>query len=153
MKSIIASTALLALASTSAMAADSIQIPLSGVLPKSCDVSAYINGPFDALDMTSTEKQGSESLSPVCNYGGTLTVTFSSANNGALVSGSNTVPYTFSVSGGLLNNAALSSPAVVGNWPAVANGAQTRSMSVTLVSAATVAGTYTDTITATVTPN
>lgn len=123
---------------------------------KSCVVTALLNGPFDYLDMSSTALQGAESLSPICNYGGTLSVTFTSANLGNLVNTpavSPDVPYTLAVSGSLLTNASLSVPQVVGNWPAVANAVQTRSMSVTLGSVATIAGIYTDTITASVAPN
>jgi hypothetical protein len=47
----------------------------------------------------------------------------------------------------------LASPQSITGWPAVANDAQTRSLSVKLDTAATIAGTYTDTITASVTPN
>lgn len=137
----------------------SVEIPLQGVLPKECSVTAFLNGPFDALDMKSTAIQGEESLSPVCNYAGTLTVTFTSANNGNLQTGGSDgsklmrIPYTFTISGGLLNNASLSSPQEVTNWPASSNSAEARAMSVTLIRAATIAGTYTDTITATVAPN
>lgn len=142
-----------------AQAATSVEIPLQGVLPKECSVTAFVDGPFDALDMKSTAIQGAESLSPVCNYGGTLSVTFSSANSGSLQPVGNDgqrlqqIPYGFTVSGTSLDNVSLRSPQTVSNWPAVANQAQTRSMSVTLGRAATIAGTYTDTITATVAPN
>jgi hypothetical protein len=128
-------------------------IPLNGTLTKACTVTAFLNGPFNALNMTSTALQGAESLSPICNYGGTLSVQFTSANAGSMNSGLNTVPYTFTVSGGLLNAVSLATPQTVLTWPAVANAVQTRSMNVTLASAATIAGTYSDTITATVTPN
>jgi hypothetical protein len=130
-----------------------VAIPLTGTVGKACTVSAFLNGPFNALNMASTANQGSESLSPLCNYGGTLNVGFTSLNAGALVSGANSVPYTFTVSGGLLNAVSLATPQTVSNWPATAGTVQTRSMSVTLASAATLAGTYADTITATVTPN
>lgn len=136
-----------------AQAATSVPIPLSGELAKACEVTAFLNGPFDNLDMSSTALQGAESLSPICNYGGTLSVTFTSANLGSLQSGANSVPYTLTVSGGLLSNASLATPQTIANWPAVANAVQTRSMSVTLGNAATIAGIYTDTITASVTPN
>ncbi|WP_193165752.1 hypothetical protein [Microbulbifer hainanensis] len=136
-----------------AYADTSVPIPLSGTLAKACNVTAFVNGPFDDLDMTTTSTQGSESLSPICNYGGTLTVTFTSLNAGFLQSGPNSVGYTLQVSGGLLAPTQLTVPAVVNNWPAVANAVQTRSLSVALLAVATVAGTYTDTITASVTPN
>lgn len=144
------------LLSASAFAVDNVAIPLNGELPRKCDVTAFLNGPFNALDMTSTATQGSESLSPICNYGGTLSVAFSSANGGTMnnttVAGQN-IGYTFTVSGGLLTDVSLATPANVSNWPAVANAVQTRSMSIKLNNAATVAGAYTDTITATVSPN
>lgn len=139
-----------------AQAASSVQIPLTGVLPKACDVSAFLNGPFDALDMTSTSVQGSESITARCNYGGTLSVTLSSLNAGKMVNrshGGAEVPYGVTISGSPLNNASLASPQTISNWPAVTNAVQTRSISVTLANAATVAGTYTDTITVSVAPN
>lgn len=139
-----------------AQAGASTQIQLQGTLPKSCEVTAFVNGPFDALNMSSTAIQGAESLSPVCNYGGTLSVTFNSANQGVMKTAANggaSVPYSLTVSGGLLNNASLATPQTVSNWPAVVNAAQTRSLSVTLGAAATVAGSYTDTITVSVAPN
>ena len=145
--------AIAALLASAAYADTSVTIPLQGIVPKACNVTAFLNGPFNALDMSSTALQGSESLSPICNYGGTLTVTFTSANAGAMTNGSVTVPYKLTVSGNLVNDQSLASPVVVTNWPAVANAVQTRSMSVKLDAPATVAGTYSDTITAAVTPN
>ena len=154
MKNLLALGATAALIATgSAYAATSVDIPLSGELCKVCNVTAFVNGPFDDLDMTTTATQGAESLSPICNYGGTLSVTFTSLNAGNLVSGPNNVGYTLQVSGGLLAPTQLTVPAVVPNWPAVANAVQTRGLSVALIAPATVAGTYTDTITASVTPN
>lgn len=132
--------------------ATSIDIPLSGTVAKACTVSAYLNGPFSELNMTSTASQGSESLSVGCNYAGSASVTFNSANLGAMKSGANSVPYTFSVSN-YLSDVSLASPQTV-SWNVVSPpGVQTKSMSVKLTNAATVAGTYTDTITIAVTPN
>lgn len=131
----------------------SVLIPLSGVVAKSCFVSAFLNGPFNALNMASTAPQGAESLSPQCNYGGTLQVTFASANAGNMKNGTSTVPYTLTVSGGLANAASLASQLTISNWPAAANSDQTRAMSVTLAGGTTVAGTYSDIITASVSPN
>ncbi|WP_193165749.1 hypothetical protein [Microbulbifer hainanensis] len=154
MKSLLTLGAAVAFIATGSAYADtSVDIPLSGHLCKTCNVTAFLNGPFDDLDMTTTAQQGFESLSPICNYGGTLTVTFTSLNAGFLESGPNSVGYTLQVSGGLLAPTQLTVPAVVNNWPAVANAVQTRSLSVALLAVATVAGTYTDTITASVTPN
>jgi hypothetical protein len=104
--------------------------------------------------MTSTAVQGSESVSAICNYGGSATVSFASANLGNMKSGTNLVPYKLLVSGSpFATGVSLSSPQSITGWPAVANAVQTRSLSVQLDTAATIAGTYTDTITASVTPN
>ncbi len=106
--------------------------------------------------MTSTAVQGAELLTANCNYGGSATVTFSSANSGSLKSGSNAVPYKFIVSGSGTTWAAgvsLSSPQSITGFPTVANADQTRGMSVQLDTPATIAGTYTDTVTAEITPN
>jgi spore coat protein U-like protein len=147
--------AALAFGAMPAAAGTSVDIPLSGVLPKACDISAYLNGPFDALDLTSTSVQGAESLTTNCNYGGSNTVTFTSANAGKLKSsGGQEVTYELSMSGGVLSPTVLSTPTPItfgSGSPANANF--TRSMSVRLQTAAAVAGTYTDTITAVVTPN
>jgi len=135
----------------------SIEIPLSGTLAKRCIVSAFLNGPFDALNLESTAVQGAESLSSSCNYAGQSTVTFSSANNGALKSGDIAIPYKFYLSGSPLSGGvSLSSPQVWSAFPSggtAPNTTGTRSMSVQLDSIATVAGTYTDTITVAVQPN
>ena len=144
------------LAAGAAQAANSVQIPLQGVLPKSCDVSAYLNGPFNALDMTSTAVQGAESITANCNYSGTLMVTLSSVNAGKMKTSANggaEVGYGVTISGSSVTNASLAAPQVINNWPAVVNANQTRSISVQLAAAATVAGTYTDTITVAVAPN
>lgn len=153
-KLILGGLAALALGTAPAMAATSVDIPLSGVLPKACDISAFLNGPFDALNMTSTAVQGAESLTVNCNYGGSSSVTFTSANAGAMKSGANSVAYNLIVSGSPFSGGvSLATPQTWAGFPAVANANQTRSLSVQLASAATAAGTYTDTITAAVTPN
>jgi hypothetical protein len=140
--------------SSSAYGTPTIDIPLSGTLAKSCALSAYLNGPFNALNMTSTAVQGSESVSAICNYGGSATVSFASANLGNMKSGTNLVPYKLLVSGSPFSaGVSLATPQSITGWPAVANAVQTRSLSVQLDTAATIAGTYTDTITASVTPN
>lgn len=158
MKKLLVSAAALAaigLAAPASAATDAT-IPLKGTLAKRCEISTFLNGPFDVLNLESTSKQGAESVTALCNYGGSATVTFTSANGGALKSGNNSIPYLFSVSGsGAAWDAGLSlaTPQSVTGFPAVANAPQTRSMSVTLQQIATVAGTYTDTVTASITPN
>ena len=149
---VIASTAF----ASPALASTSVEIPLSGTLAKSCTISAFLNGPFNALDMSSTAVQGAESLTGLCNYGGSATVTLSSLNAGKLKSGANEVAYKMIVSGsGSAWSAgqSLATPQTIPGFPAVANAAQTRGLSVQLDAVATIAGTYTDTVTASITPN
>jgi spore coat protein U-like protein len=154
MRTIIASAAVAAFTATGAMAlTDTITVPLTGELAKSCTLDAFLNGPFDALDMQSTATQGAESITVNCNYGGSAQITFSSANGGKLISGANSVDYALEVSGGVLPATVLSAPATGTFSGFSANANASRSMKVTLQQPATVAGTYTDTITATVTPN
>lgn len=143
-----------ALSISAVQAADTVQIPLTGELAKSCDISAFLNGPFDAIDMTDTAVQGAESLTVNCNYGGSASVTFESANAGEMQSGTDAVPYQFILSGSPFSGGVSLATAQTWNgFPTVANSNQTRSMSIQLDSTATVAGTYEDTITATVVPN
>jgi spore coat protein U-like protein len=155
MKKLLIAAAVAALATGSASAqSNSVSIPLSGTLAKSCSISAFLNGPFDALDLTSTGVQGAESLSTSCNYDGANNVTFTSANNGVLKSGNNTLAYEFGIPSANIPLAALTAPrSVAYGAGAPAGSTFTRSMVVRLPAAATIAGTYTDTITATVTPN
>ena len=133
-----------------------VKLPRSATSAKACTVSAYLDGPFNALNMQSTAVQGAESTSVNCNYGGSASVTFSSANAGAMKSGANAVPYKLIVSGSgspFSSGVSLASAQTWNGWPATANSNQTRSLSVQLDNAATVAGTYTDTITVAVAPN
>ncbi len=152
--SLIAGVSVAALSISAASAATSVDINLEGILEKECDISAFVNGPFPALDMTTTSVQGSESVTVNCNYGGSASVEFASANSGSMVSGGDSVPYTFYLSGSPFSGGvSLATPQTWNGFPTVANSDQTRGMSVSLNTPATVPGTYTDTITATVTPN
>lgn len=151
-------TAAVVLASSFGMAnaapSTSVEVPLNGTLPKACGVSAFLNGPFDALDMATTVVQGAESLTVNCNYGGSSSVEFTSANAGNMNSGSNQVPYKLILSGSPFSGGVSLATAQVWNgFPAVTNADQTRSMSVQLDTIATVAGDYSDTITVSVAPN
>lgn len=152
----LASIAVLAMSVGVANADTSVEVPLSGTLPKECGVSAFVNGPFDDLDMTTTSSQGAESVTVNCNYGGSAAVTFASANGGNMVSGSNQVPYKLIVSGSgspFSSGVSLASSQTWNGWPTVANADQTRSLTVQLDTPATVAGTYSDAITVSVAPN
>ncbi|SHF15423.1 Spore Coat Protein U domain-containing protein [Modicisalibacter ilicicola DSM 19980] len=154
----IAFAAAIAAATTAgiAQADTSVEVPLNGTLAKECAISAYLNGPFDALDMKSTEKQGAESVTVNCNYGGSASVTFASANAGKMVSDNSEVPYQLIVSGSgspFANGVSLATAQTWNGWPTVANNDQSRSLSVKLDSAATVAGDYSDNITVSVAAN
>ncbi|QHL90519.1 fimbrial major subunit CsuA/B family protein [Sphingomonas changnyeongensis] len=154
MKKLLIAAAVAALATGSASAQTSVNIPLSGTLAKSCTISAFLNGPFDALDLTSTNVQGAESLTTSCNYDGANQVTFTSQNNGVLKSGNNTLAYEFGIPSANIPLAGLTAPRSVTYGSGAPAGSNfTRSMVVRLPAAATIAGTYTDTIVATVTPN
>jgi spore coat protein U-like protein len=155
MKRISVAAALAACIAAPAAASDTVNIPLSGTLAKACTISAFLNGPFDALDLTSTAVQGSESLTTNCNYGGANLVTFTSANGGKLKSaGGQEVGYEFGIPSANFALVQLTAPTQIAYGSgAPANTNFTRSMQVRLMAAATVAGTYTDTVTATVTPN
>ncbi|MBW4936622.1 spore coat protein U domain-containing protein [Marinobacter sp. F4206] len=149
-----ASCVALAVSAGAVNADTSVEVPLSGTLPKECNISAYLNGPFDNLDMASLSSQGAESVTVNCNYGGSASVTFSSANAGQMVSGTNQVPYKLIVSGSPYSSGvSLATDQTWNGWPAVANAGQTRSLSVQLDSIATVAGAYSDTVTVSVAPN
>lgn len=138
---------------SSTYASDTAFINLSGTLEQECNVTTFVDD-LNNLDMTNdTTEQGADSISPICNYGGTLDVTLSSANNGELQFGPNSVDYTVRITGGLLPHTQLLMPVTITNWPAVANAVQTRGIWVQLMSAANVAGTYTDVITVQVAPN
>lgn len=132
---------------------DTVTIQLEGELEKRCTIGAFVNGPFNAIDMESTAQQGAESLTVNCNYGGSADIEFSSASGGNLVSGTNSVGYQLAVSGGVLAPTQLTSAATGTFSGFSANANASRSMSVTLLAPATVAGVYTDTLTAVVTPN
>lgn len=154
MKKLMIAALVAAAATGSASAQTSVNIPLSGTLAKSCSISAFLNGPFDALNLTDTAVQGAESLTTNCNYDGANTVTFTSANGGFLKAGNNSIGYEFGLPSANIPLAQLTTPRAVAYGSGAPAGTNfTRSMQVRLLSAATVAGTYTDTITATVTPN
>jgi spore coat protein U-like protein len=144
---------------TPAFAQTSVNIPLQGSLAKRCTISAYLDGPFNALNMEVLTAQGAESITGNCNYGGSATVTFSSANAGKMVSGANSVPYKLRVTGTgtpadwSSTGKSLAEPQQITGFPAVANANQTRGLSIILDQIATVAGTYADTITASIQPN
>lgn len=150
MKKVLLATAAVAFAAP-AFAQNTVEIPVGGELARDCTIGAFVNDVND-LDMTSLAESNADSISVNCNYGGTASVELASANNGVLT-GPENIGYTISVSGGLASGVQLTSPLDITNWPATLNSDQTRSLRVTLLQVATIAGTYADTITATVSPN
>ncbi|MFP4386347.1 MAG: hypothetical protein ACLFRA_03960 [Alphaproteobacteria bacterium] len=139
-----------------AQADSSVQLTIDGDMPKICDVDQYGDFRLQDLDLTSTAQTDAASITISCNYQGTANVEFSSANAGALVSTSDpehTIPYTASLSGGLLSDVSLATPQTANNFPTVV-GDQTRGFSVKLAPPAVVpAGFYEDVVTATVATN
>lgn len=152
-KLVIAALAATAFAGT-ASAQTSVEIPLKGTLAKRCTISAFLNGPFDVLNLESTGVQGNESLTTNCNYGGSNFITLVSANKGKLVSGTNSVDYKFGLpSAGIALTSLATDQTFEYGKGAPANSNFTRSMQVQLDAIATVAGTYTDTVTISVATN
>lgn len=145
----------------------SASLPLSGEVAKNCIVSVNPNNAvLQNLDLEITTRQNGAPLRLECNYAGSATVSFSSLKGGKLVSAEgNELPYLFYLGGGangagvLSTGVSLASPQVFSAFNTVfSNGLPpaeitTRSMGIALASAATIAGTYTDVITASVTPN
>jgi hypothetical protein len=147
----------------------SASLPLSGEVAKNCIVSVNPNNVnLQQLDLEITTRQNGSMLRLECNYSGSASVSFSSANGGKLVSGGNELPYLFYLgnnaqsAGALTAGASLASPQVFNAFNTELSGSvgtapagpfTTRAMGIALASAATIAGTYTDVITASVTPN
>jgi len=159
MKKLLLSTAALLTVGISGAQADpstdSAQLTLAGEMAKACTISTFQNnGDLTDLDLTVTTESNADSISVTCNFGGATEVELSSANAGELVSGSNSIPYTASVTGGLMTDQSLASPFSIPNWPVTLGTPQTRSFKVKLSPPAVVpAGTYEDTVTATVYAN
>lgn len=143
-----------------------VTIQAAGSLDKRCTIYTGVTPMFTNLDLESLEIQGSGSLVVSCNYTGGTTVTFTSANAGVLVNeNGDALPYGFGIDGSA--NAPGNSPlelfeplvetdlfnvsADLLNDPALAT--DERALSVQLIETAVIAGTYTDTITATLSPN
>lgn len=156
-------------ASAQGVAADAstkATIEAAGTLEKRCTIYTGVTPTFTNLDLESPDVQGSGSLVVSCNYTGSTEVTFTSANAGVLKSDNgDTLPYGFAIDGSA--NASGNSPlqlteplvepdlfnvnADLLNNPALAT--DERALSVQLLDTAVIAGTYTDTITASLVPN
>jgi len=153
-----------------AQTAQTASLPLQGEVLKNCIVSVNPNNTnLQELDLEVTTRQNGSSLRLECNYAGSATVSFSSLNGGKLISAeANELPYLFFLgnntagAGALTAGVSLSSSQSFNAFDTVLSGSvgtapsgpfTTRAMGIRLQSAATIAGTYTDVITASVTPN
>ena len=102
---------------------------------------------------------GNASIDAICNFGGGATITISSTNNGEMVNpAGGSIGYTLAVTGGSgwanFDGADLSGGPVSNTVVLPApNTVQTGGFNVRLTEVATVAGTYTDTITVAIAPN
>ena len=145
-------------------------LPLSGEVAQNCIASTNPNNvALQNLNLESTVRQNGAALRLECNYAGSATVSFVSANGGKLVSSEgNELPYLFYLGNNAAGAGALSagvSLASTQSWNAFPTVLSTtvgappagpdtaRAMGIALTSVATIAGTYTDVITASVTPN
>lgn len=152
-KTLMAAVAVLAFGAFDAKADTSVQLTMNGSMPQACEIEQYGDFRLQGLDLESTAQTSAASISLDCNYQGTASVEFSSANNGALVSGNNSIPYTASLSGGLLNDVSLATPQTATGFP-TSVGRVSRGFSITLNPPAVVpAGAYEDVVTAVVTTN
>ena len=146
----------LTLTSSQTSANTSLSLTLDGTIEKQCDVTQNGSSSFQDLDLTSSSEINGPNISLDCNYESTAAVTFSSDNNGYLAHDSEptyNIPYTISLTGGLLTNATLDTPKVANNFPTI-SGTQTRQLKVKLSPPELVpAGTYNDVITVSVTTN
>lgn len=144
----------------SGIAADAetqVTIDLAGTLEQRCEISTTAAG-FDDLDLEVTTPQGSGELSVRCNFSGSPVVTISSLNAGKLKNATPDVDaslaYILSVGDSDLN---LSLGDATPAFPIANNGntlvANAQALSIALTETAVIAGDYTDTITATVSPN
>lgn len=151
-KTLMAAVAVLAFGAFDAKADTNVQLTMNGSMPQACDIEQYGDFRLQNLDLESTAQTDAASISLDCNYQGTASVQFSSANNGALVSGNNSIPYTASLSG-LLSDVSLATPQTATDFP-TSVGRVSRGFSISLNPPAVVpAGSYQDVVTATVTTN
>jgi len=140
--------------------ASEIDIVLNAVVEEECRVSAYAGVDEARINLTGPLDTGATfgpvSFSPRCNFdNASVTVEFSSANAGALKNDGDLVPYVVEISGGgsgydPLSGASLSSPVQITVPLQDAFGTQTRGLSFITQGPLQKAGTWTDTITATV---
>ena len=142
-------------------------LPLQGEIARRCVISTNPNNVnLQNLNLESTLRQNGSNLRLECNYAGSATVSFASANGGKLKSADgNELSYLFYLgtnangAGALTAGVSLASNQSFGAFNTVYSDGippaelTTRAMGIALTQVATIAGTYTDVITASVTPN
>lgn len=147
-KLLLASAALVVFA---APASADVDINLSGTIAESCSIGAAGASEVSTfpINLTNTTAfQETETLQVVCNFGGQASVTLTSNNSGELTNQfGDFVTYNVSTPTGSRTGSSIASPVTY----AVATGS-THVVYVKVNEAATRAGTYTDTIVATVSP-
>jgi hypothetical protein len=155
MKKIIAANliGLAAIAATPAMASVSNtgSTQIGGTLAQSCSLTP----PADKTDLnvTSTSEQTIGNATYSCNFSGTgAGISISTGNGGQLKSGTNTVAYQLKLGGGSYFAPTIAPQSAESPSITAANSAQTSSLKITLGAAATIAGTYTDTVNLTIAP-
>lgn len=160
LKTLLATSLLIGAAMTGTAKADSsFNFVVQGEVPLVCQATNNSISATETIDLTSTSEQTLGSITYTCNNPGGFTRTISSANNGALVNGSQSVSYQVAHTGGSglnFNAKQLTAPETtnIGGSSSLANG-QTGALRVTVPSLPTglLAGVYSDTITVSVTAN
>ena len=93
MKKLLLATAIAAVSSTSAMAADSADIQMGATISERCIVDLVSTNPNVLFSLDQTVAN----IDLICNTQGAIDVKIESANAGNLVNGSDNVPYTIDV--------------------------------------------------------
>jgi len=143
-------------------ASSSLNFDIIGKVEKACHVRAFLDGPFDDIDLSAGAvgvTQGAESVAFICNYAGGAMVTYSSLNAGVLENqddNSFTVDYTMSGTGGsglAFADEELDTDVVLKFVSPGILDDQGSGLSIKTKEAGTAAGTYSDTITVTIEVN
>lgn len=140
----------------SSLASTQVQIELSGSLEKRCEIATEA-ADFTGLDLESLDAQGTGQLAVRCNFSGSPKVSVSSANAGKLVNQETgvdaAIAYLFTVGSDDYNLANAQQVPFTTTVSAADLTPTKKDISVKLTETAIVAGNYTDTVTATVSPN
>lgn len=144
---------------SAAVASGTKQTMITGKLEQMCSVTAPGDQTFDPTK-TTTQSVGSPSYQ--CNFTGSAKLSFWSQNSGQVIAPASTsngnVPqskaYTFSFAGSNIGQlpAAANASAVVNRAVTAPNTPQSDPATIQLTTAATIAGTYTDTIYVSIAP-